>query len=95
MNPISLKEINGEDFTSPAKEIGTDYLINPDGMAIIPDLYLYTTNDFGYISVTYVAGWDVQAAVVDDPDTPLVDETSAAIDEVPNDFKRMVATAVG
>lgn len=94
VNPISLKEINGEDFTSPAKEIGTDYLINPDGMAIIPDLYLYTTNDFGYISITYVAWWNVVEAVADDPETE-EDETVVAVDEVPNDFKRMVATAVG
>lgn len=94
VNPISLKTINGEDFSSPAKVEGTDYIINPDGMAIIPDLYLYTTNDFGYISVTYVAWWNVVEAVADDPETE-EDETVVAVDEVPNDFKRMVATAVG
>lgn len=56
VNPVSLKTVNGIDFTTLTK--GTDYLINPDGTVIIPDIYQYLGGDFDYISVEYESGWE-------------------------------------
>lgn len=56
VNPISLHSVNWISFTTMTK--WTDYLINPDGMVVIPDIYQYLWGDFDYISVEYESGWE-------------------------------------
>lgn len=56
-NVTTLNTINGVDFEDPAKVLGTDYILRPDGTAIVLDLSTFIDNDFGSFDVTYTSGW--------------------------------------
>jgi hypothetical protein len=57
INVTEILSIHDEDFESPAKVAGTDYMLRPDGTAVVLYLDQYITNDFGFFTVTYNAGW--------------------------------------
>jgi len=53
VNPTQILTINWNDFST--KVLWTDYMIDPDGVAHILNLYLLSRNNFGFFDITYTA----------------------------------------